>query len=222
MGMREHHTLVRQALYRFLGGMLLYPETERFEILKAGAVWLADILTDQPLAQSLGLGAQLRVATTWIQNFEGDFQYHQSEWIRLFGSSQHDYCFPYEGAYRGPQAAGPVVASLLKEYARAGLTLSTSDLPDHISVELEYMSYLCGMELETSKSGETVRQERILNAQRLFLENHLCQWLPSLMKRVIQTDGGPFALVCATANQVTATDHARLGSEWLPTQAHPH
>jgi TorA maturation chaperone TorD len=207
---RERLILTRQALYRFYAGLLLYPESERFEILRSGAAWLDEAFEDEHLAAELQVTEQLRELLVWVQAFDGDLQEFQAEWVRLFGSSLDGYCFPYEGAYRGSQAAGPLLAELQKEYARAALVLSTNDLPDHVSVELEYMSYLCGLELETTQSGEDKRRCRIVKVQYLFLENHLGQWLPALLERVTESNGGPFALVCRAASESVAADRISL------------
>lgn len=212
MEMKERLILTRQALYRFYAGLLLYPESDRLETLRGGAAWLSETLQDAELCRELEITSQHRELIEWVLGFDRDLESFQAEWVRLFGSSRDGYCFPYEGAYRDAQAAGPLLAQLQKEYARAGLAMSANDLPDHISVELEYMSYLCGLELETLRSGEEARRGRIVKAQYLFLENHLCQWLPVLLERVTASKGGPFANICQAANATVVSNRSLLTS----------
>jgi TorA maturation chaperone TorD len=201
MEVAEHEILRRQALYRLMAGLLLYPEPERIEMLRRGVSWLEEELgrSDDGLSDVPDLIA-------WIHRQGDALEDTQSEWVRLFGVSRGVNCYPYEGAYLAPEVAGPLAAALLKDYARAGLNVTANDLPDHVSVELEYMSYLCDLELETLRSQETERNERIRIAQREFLAQHLCRWLPSLVERIAGCEGGMFALVCNSALEL-CTSH---------------
>ncbi len=206
----QRPVLLRQALYRFYAGLLLYPETERFETLRGGGAWIEQALGDMAQAEGPWTGDEVRRTIAWVKGFEGDLEEIQSEWVRLFGVSREDYCFPHEGAYFDPNAVGPLLAALQKEYAHAGLNLAADELPDHVSVELEYMSYLCGLEIETLRSGEDERRQRIVKAQYLFLEHHLCKWLPALVERVTHCDGGPFVAVCRAVEQMAAAERDAL------------
>lgn len=203
MQVEEDQLLLRQALYRLYAGLLLYPEAERLETLKRGAQ-----AVDEDLRKEAGsLPDEARLVLEWAAGINGELVQLQAQWVRLFGSSRDAYCFPHEGAYLGGSASGPLMAQLQREYARGGLGITANDLPDHISVELEYMSYLCGLELETLRAGEDDRRQRIVNAQHAFLREHLTQWLPALTKRVEECDDSKsFALVCRAAQQMTQAD----------------
>jgi len=200
-------TLVRQALYRFCAASLLYPGTKRLLALQKGARWLlgaldTDVFNDyRPLKQACAAASQSANNNCVLEEI-------QSEWVRLFGVSRDGYCFPYEGAYRSPQMAGQLLAELQQEYARAGVSHTDGDLPDHISVELEYMSYLCDLERQTLGTGEVARRDRILRAEKRFLERHLGQWLPQLTARVKEANKGTFAMVCAAASDLVVADLA--------------
>jgi len=65
-------------------------------------------------------------------------------------------------------------------------------IPDHISVELEFMQKLS--EWETDKWNQEDRQgaEYCLSVQRLFLEQHLFCWLPQFCDAVIAQAELPF------------------------------
>jgi len=202
----EQEILRRQALYRLFAGLLLYPEPERVETLQRGASWLQEELSKSNGESAWGQHVPDLVA--WLHRQGELLEETQAEWVRLFGVSREGYCYPYEGAYVASEVAGPLTAVLLKDYARAGLNLTADDLPDHVSVELQYMSYLCDLELETLRAQEMERTERIRAAQREFLAQHLCRWLPKLVGRIDECEGGMFALVCNSAREL-CTSHGQ-------------
>ena len=200
--------LLRQALHRFCAAALLYPEPERIETLKQGAVWLAENL-DEPWPGP-ELRERLRGIIGWLEGLNGDLTAVQGEWVRLFGVSRTAFCFPYEGANVKPEYAGALQATLHQEYAEAGLVVSPDDLPDHVGVELEFMSFLCGLEGEAIRLGRDEARVRITQRQHRFLTEHLCKWLPGLTQRVQKADGQVFADICAVVEQVAEDERARL------------
>ncbi len=200
--------LLRQALHRFCAAALLYPEPERIETLKQGAVWLKENLDDSWPGPELR--QRLEAIIGWLGGLNGDLSAVQGEWVRLFGVSRTAFCFPYEGANVEPQYAGALQASLQQEYAEAGLVVSPDDLPDHVGVQLEFMSFLCGLEGEAIRLARDDVRERITARQHRFLTEHLCKWLPGLTQRVQQADGQIFSEICAAAEQMAADERVRL------------
>ena len=67
---------------------------------------------------------------------------------------------------------------LVRFYNFFGLRLSPGLMPDHITVELEFMHYLAFKESEASESGGDVESYR--RAERDFLDRQLANWLPRL------------------------------------------
>jgi DMSO reductase family type II enzyme chaperone len=67
--------------------------------------------------------------------------------------------------------------------------------PDHLSVELEFMHFLCFRE---SEGGPDVLSYQL--AQRDFTERHLVRWLPILATAVEQHAGG--SLYCRVIQQL--------------------
>ncbi len=103
----------------------------------------------------------------------------QEEYVRLFVASRNGLCHPYEGAYLKDNRMVPVLlATLDREYAREGLIVSIDTLPDHISVELEYMSFLCGK--EKGSGGEL---KDLFQKELAFIQKHLW-WVPEFSVRV--------------------------------------
>lgn len=203
----EGGVLLRQALYRFCAGALLYPEPERMQTLKDGGAWLAENLDGAWPGPELK--ERLERIITWLKGLNGDLTEVEGEWIKLFGVSRTSFCYPYEGAMVEPQMVGVLQAGLQQEYAGAGLAALPDETPDHVSVELEFMSFLCGLE------GEAMRRERdeirgqVVARQHSFLAEHLCRWLPGLTERVEKAEGSVFADICALAELMARDEHVR-------------
>jgi TorA maturation chaperone TorD len=58
-------------------------------------------------------------------------------------------------------------------------------LPDHVSVELEFMGKLAGFESEKWANGEEDAARYCLSVQKMFAEKHLLWWIPEFCARVI-------------------------------------
>jgi len=203
--------LLRQALYRFCAGALLYPEPERMETLKAGGEWLAENLDGAwPNPE---LRERLQAIIGWVQGLNGDLTKVEGDWVSLFGVSRTSFCYPYEGAMVEPTLVGVLQAGLQQEYAEAGLTALPEETPDHISVQLEFMSFLCGLEGEAIRRGREDVRKMLVQRQNRFLEEHLCKWLPDFTERVEKAEGQIFAEICAAVNQMTESERDRTGQK---------
>jgi len=68
-----------------------------------------------------------------------------------------------------------------------GLQESFAWAPDHLSVELEFMHFLCFRELQMLESAEDHADPLSYQlAQFDFAERHLCSWVPELATRVLK------------------------------------
>jgi putative dimethyl sulfoxide reductase chaperone len=110
------------------------------------------------------------------------------EFTRLFiGPGGH--IPPYAGIHLGGDWAslwGPDTVWVKDFIENAGFSYRTdyNDLPDHISVELEFMRELTAREaaaLEAFDMGETTRLRGIESA---FINEHLLRWIPAFCDRV--------------------------------------
>lgn len=119
----------------------------------------------------------------------------QVEYSRLFVGPFHLPAPPYESVYREESKGwlmGDSTIAVLQKYTDAGISVSEDfkDLPDHIMVELEFMSYLCEKEywcwLEKNRDGGV---KHYLEKQGEFLERHLNTWVPLFSKNIIEAGG---------------------------------
>ena len=120
------------------------------------------------------------------------------EFTRLFfGPGTH--VSPHESIYAEADGEagglyGAKTVEVKKFIETTGLTYdeSFSGLPDHISVELEFMGKLSEFESQKWTSGDEEGAKYCLSVQRMFAEKHLLQWIPAFCARVIDEARLPF------------------------------
>ena len=181
----------RQGLYRFIGAALRSPNVERFEILASAL----DLLDGRELDRYPYLipwrrfRDELRAVET-IEPLE-------IEYVRLFGVGMGGTpATPTESYYRVPARDGGIadfVASLEREYRSMGLTsVGMTEAPDHISTEMDVMSYLCGVEADAWESDEVGPAMGTLRTEARFLGTHLAVWVPSFAERTRAASAAAF------------------------------
>lgn len=196
---------LRQVIYRFLGGLLLYPEEPRWTTL--GEVARELLAHSEPLANFPSFPLWQRLLA-WMANLEErpPLARLQPQFIRLFQVSlDGPVCHPYESCYLDPERrlSGWVAIGLAQEYATEGLALSPTfrDMPDHVAVEMEFMAFLCSREAEAWEKGAEQEARQILRREHAFLNAHLGRWFPLFARRVVATDpDGFYATVVAAAD----------------------
>ena len=65
-------------------------------------------------------------------------------------------------------------------------------IPDHVSVELEFMRNLTAWEADKWVEEDNKNAEYCLSVQRMFLEEHLLRWLPQCCNAVMAKAEMPF------------------------------
>lgn len=108
-----------------------------------------------------------------------DYDEMQSEYIRIFqiGGRRGPPCPLHEGHYTRDR--GHTLQHLIRFYNYFSFHLAEAVMPDHLTVELEFMSHLA--------AGGVSDRKSLLRAQRDFLKSHL-SWLSSLAERVARSD----------------------------------
>lgn len=183
---------LRQGAYRLLSSTLLYPETERLTLVKVAALYLDG--ESEFLGGSAFHVAWKRLVAALAAVKEGSAGALQERYVSLFllkGDAAP--CFPYESAYvpMARRAPGLAMAALDAEYAAEGLSLSRSisEPPDHVSVELEFMSFLCGREAQAWQKRQAKVALSLVAREATFLRGHLGIWLPHFSEMVHARDG---------------------------------
>jgi TorA maturation chaperone TorD len=109
------------------------------------------------------------------------------EHVRLFQvGALSSLCPPFEAAYLDPSGfeRGIRAVGVERAYARAGVTVSPGELPDHVGLELEFVSLLCAEEAEAWRALDEPRALESLRLQASFLDEHLLRWLPAFVRSV--------------------------------------
>jgi len=115
----------------------------------------------------------------------------QSEYIRLFDvGTPRPPCPLYGGEYKKGRKG--VMEELIRFYNYFGLHPSprSRDMPDHITIELEFMHFLTFREVAALHHGQD--RTSYLRAERDFLERQLCAWVPRLGERLRRQQPHPF------------------------------
>jgi len=169
---------LRQGMYRLLALSFLPPADDRWGQMVAGARYLR---------QGDGIARPLPFYSPWRLFSQAILKSHpqevSSEHVRLFGPGGPVPLWETAYLTLDPLSQGEVVADITQAYLRAGLRPSSQG-PDHLSAELEFMSFLCGSEATAWEEGEVTSLRRQLKRQGRFLDRHLCLWLPHLVRRL--------------------------------------
>jgi TorA maturation chaperone TorD len=117
------------------------------------------------------------------------------EYSRLFLGPFKPALYPSESIFLGrssPESADVERAD--RVFLRECLALSPEfkDVPDHISVEFEFMSHLCCREIEAEESLDASAVFAYKLRQQSFLEKHIINWVPEFGERLEQTTSNQF------------------------------
>jgi len=173
----------REVVYRFLAWLFLYPDTDRLQRLKAAAAELShdDWWRDLPLTPSFErlfaiLSAVDEAAAKDIVN-----EYNRLFLVKPQAPAHETFYLDGTGQFRGWMAS-----KLEGIYAKNGLAISPTlnEMPDHLAVELEFMSHLCS--ITNTEDSEMI--EAAIVSQRAFLTQHLAKWFPKFAKKVKEAE----------------------------------
>jgi len=194
---------LRRGVYRFLAATFLPPEPARVESLVLAARFFRENLEAFAGFSFYGLWQRL------VETFAGDRVSDPDRLERAYAGlvvPSGRSSLPYEAAHLDPNRllAGQIQSELEWEYRSAGLILrpDSHELPDHISVELEFMAFLCAREARAwLEEGLRGSGRRDLETEESFLRRHLSRWLP-LFARGLRDVGHlePYALAAEAAS----------------------
>ena len=181
----------RQGLYRFIGASLLPPERGRLEVL-ASAIGILEAYDLDKSPYSIAWRDFVEVLNSEISPEDLGVEY-----VRLFGVGfSGTPAMPTESDYRAPNRDGAVAAfisSLQADYRSMGLvSAGGGEAPDHISTELEVMSYLCGVEADNWMSGHETLALDTIGIEARFVRRHLAVWIPMFASRVLAAQPARF------------------------------
>ncbi|UCH38691.1 MAG: molecular chaperone TorD family protein [Gammaproteobacteria bacterium] len=120
------------------------------------------------------------------------------EFTRLFmGPGEH--ISPHESIFvevdgEAGGLYGAITVKVKKFIETTGLVYDDAftGLPDHVSVELEFMGRLSEFEAEKWADGDDEGARYCLSVQKMFAEEHLLRWIPQFCEQVIARADLPF------------------------------
>lgn len=199
----------RQAAYRLFGTALLYPAEERLTGLVAVARELEQ--QSQALVEFAFFPQWTRFLALLVQREESGTADLEQAYLDLF--LVHQKVPLYESGFLTPDNPALTMAALDGKYSAAGLAVATSfkEPPDHASVELEFMSFLCGKEAEAWTKKSLKDGVKRLEAEAGFLGRHLYLWFPVLAEQVARHAGdGFYTVVTRAAHDFIGHDQALI------------
>jgi TorA maturation chaperone TorD len=98
---------------------------------------------------------------------------------------------PHEAVYldKEQKLGGRITISVQEFYICAGATIREDSihLPDHIGMELEFMEFLCNVELQCRQKSESDTLKKCIEFQQEFLNNHLLKWGVQCSQDILST-----------------------------------
>jgi DMSO reductase family type II enzyme chaperone len=166
----------RSRLYSLVGRAFAPPNDTLYEELTGGA-WerqVAEALAVLPFSLSL---ANLRLRPEELGSKD-----LQAEYVRLFevGVMGGPPCSLFAGHHESDRLR--VMEELVRFYGFFDLRLTQGRMPDHLTVELEFMQFLAFRVAEALEQGDD--RESWLRAQRDFLQRQLGRFLARLSEKV--------------------------------------
>jgi TorA maturation chaperone TorD len=188
----------RSDLYRLLALAFSNPTEDNVTDLQSGAL----VENFQQSLDALGIndthyGNALRDLIGFTVKHQADdpavlLSQLRVEYMRMFIGPRHPVTPLYETLHREPIADGASPMLIVSEtavdvercYREAGLKRVTSESPDHLATELEFMIYLCGKEADAWLVDNNTMAKKWRRLEREFLDAHLGAWGLPLMRQV--------------------------------------
>jgi TorA maturation chaperone TorD len=182
----------KAALHSLLAQAMNYPDATLVDSLREGRFTAAlyeslAMLGDTPLKDAIekcGAEHQRKDAETkheMLLDLERDY-------TRMFFSSKPRLAYLFESVYREGKLLQESTVEIAGLYRDAGLVLNEDFRlpPDHIAVELEFLSFLFFKEAEGLKKGNKEAVEYAKELQDVVINQHLRPFALNLAERVAQ------------------------------------
>jgi putative dimethyl sulfoxide reductase chaperone len=134
------------------------------------------------------------------------------EYARLFLGPFEIKAPPYGSLYLDGESRvmGDSTMDVIRFYEDAGLSGSENcrDLPDHIAVELEFMSYLVFKETEALVKSDFVTALDMVTKQERFLDGYLRRWIVPFCEKIKESsDNGFYAALADCVSSFVRNAH---------------
>ncbi len=120
---------------------------------------------------------------------------HAELFVGPFGLKASSYGSTYLEKTR--MVMGKSTMEVLKHYETVGLEVDIKQPPDHIAIELEFLSYLCGLEAEALQGGVRKKGAELAAEQKSFLGAYVLPWMPQFVENIRSGTENTFYLCLA-------------------------
>lgn len=185
--------------YSFLSQAFDYPSTESMtKIFGSDLVEVIYSYKEALVKEEEPSASSLIISLENIQNIQHKFQgaenisYSkgllelQKEYTRLCHASKPRLLPLFESVYREGKLLQESTVEVARLYYGAGLKLDKdfSLPPDHISLELEFMAYLCSQEIEAIREKDSFVLDKAKKLQQKMLTEHLQFFVSEFAQRL--------------------------------------
>ncbi len=205
---------LRQGVYRLFGSVLLYPDREWMETIPPLAGGLMEETGQLTVFAFWGAWENLLLALQGLD--EPDRKALEAVYVKdMMMNGAVEGFAPYESVYIKREDVAWLMGELDGIYAEEGFSVSSSvdQMPDHASVQLEFLSALCAREADAWERESSEEALVYLHRQISFLEGHVSRWFPEFTGRLNQRfEGNFYALAANSARLFMAHDMDLIGS----------
>ncbi|MDO8956704.1 MAG: molecular chaperone TorD family protein [Deltaproteobacteria bacterium] len=154
-------------------------------------------LGEERVFENLSSACQMvcKEAVEWAWALSASFRQESEQdllvdYAKLFVGPFELLAPPYGSVYlerkKGVMGDSTVAAQRIYEAMGLGMDKDFHELPDHITVELEFMYYLVHEEIRAYGQADRDGVRNILEQQEMFLKSHLGAWVFAFTERVQQ------------------------------------
>jgi putative dimethyl sulfoxide reductase chaperone len=206
--------IARGQMYSFLALAFSRPDGTQLAALKLEYALLPDSL--QVLGDRSGRRAASRLRRSIASLTAAALE---NSHVQCFGQAVSKDTPPYEAEYGQAHIfqKTQTLADIAGFYRAFGLEIAAGshERVDHVSVELEFMHFLCIKEAHALENHHPESRIAVCReAQAKFLREHLCCWAPGLARRLRARAGGtPYAGLGELLASFLASELRALGLE---------
>lgn len=174
-------------VFSWMSKALDYPDQELVESLIQG-----EFIRNLPDDQVLGIRAYINL----LDSADDLLLDLQKDYTRMCFVSKPRLVPLFESVYKEGKLFQDSTFQIARLYDEAGIKCGEDFTlpPDHIALELEFMSYLLYQEMEAIKNGNKMNEEMAIQIQNETMDKHLSQFGLSLGQRLVQHTKNPFYL----------------------------
>ena len=209
-------SLARSCLYRFFSEFFLYPKEGAFsknfeEAFQASGALGQPAGLQETLAKAAGCPREITDL--------------RSDYALVFGYTIGKACPPYETEWGTTHIFNQTqeLADISGFYRAWGLGISDQAHArlDHLSVELEFMSYVALKEAYALDGGQEENLDVCRQVQAKFLSEHLGTWVPAFMCRLesLAVESSFYRFLAQALSKFLAWEVEQMGLDVVPLKS---